>query len=491
MASDLPPDLVAAIQSGRLADAERAAHAVLAREPGHAAALNALGVVHIAAGSPRTARRPLSCAAVVAPHVALPAQNLALTFLAEGDADRARTWSARAVGLDPGMADAHATLASAERARSDLAHAWAALRRGLALAPSVPDFLTNAGNLHLDRDAFDEACVFFHRALSVAPQTGNARFQLACVALGQGRLEAGWSDYEARFLSPSAVKRRPFPHPWWRGQPLGDARLLVWAEQGLAEEIAFSSLLPAVLARTPRVTLECDPRLVPIFLRSLPGLDVRPRLTPPHPDLLAQNFHQVALGSLPRLFPSDLESVRGGPALFHPEPGRVATARDWLARLGPGPKVGIAWRSIRRDAAARRVHTAIEDWRPILATPGVVFVNLQYDDCAAEIAAAERETGARIHRMPGLDLFSDLEGTLALSSALDLAITTITTAHAFPAAAGIETWLLRPMSDYFALGHDHYPWYPRTRCFVRPAGQDWRGPLAAVAEALRRRHPDR
>jgi NAD-dependent SIR2 family protein deacetylase len=89
--------------------------------------------------------------------------------------------------------------------------------------------------------------------------------------------------------------------------------------------------------------------------------------------------------------------------------------------------------------------------------------------------------------MPGLDLFNDLEGTLALSAALDLAVCTGTSAYAFPAAAGVETWLLRPRDDYLALGQEHYPWFPNTRGFVREVGEDWQRVMEEVAAELRER----
>jgi hypothetical protein len=86
--------------------------------------------------------------------------------------------------------------------------------------------------------------------------------------------------------------------------------------------------------------------------------------------------------------------------------------------------------------------------------------------------------------MPGLDLFNDLEGTLALSASLDLTISAATSAFSFPAAAGVETWMIRFESDFFVIDENQYAWFPRVRSFSRPSGAGWSVPIAAAATAL-------
>jgi hypothetical protein len=398
----------------------------------------------------------------------------------------ARLWARRARALDPGLPDAHAAEASAERASGELDRAERALRRAISLSPSTSEFLGNAGNLRLDREVFEEARRYFRRALAVAPRSGNPRFQLACLDLCDGRLVEGWAEYEARFIPAALAQRRPFPQPEWRGETLTSGSLLVWGEQGVGDEIVFSTLLGEATDRAAHVILECDARLAPIFARSFPRLRVQPRQHPPHPALLSPTItHQLPLGSLPRLFRPSVASFSGRQSSLRPDPRRCEASRYWLAGLGDGLKVGIAWRSIRRNFATRRIHTTIEEWAPILTVPGIVFVNLQYDECGDELVLVRDRFGVTVHRHPQLDLFNDLEGAFAHASLLDLAITTGTTAYAFPAATGVETWLLTTAIDYLTQGTSYYPWYARTRCFHRPHGADWRTTMAAVGDALR------
>ena len=59
-------------------------------------------------------------------------------------------------------------------------------------------------------------------------------------------------------------------------------------------------------------------------------------------------------------------------------------------------------------------YAQLNQWGPILAAPGVQFVNLQYDECGEELREAERSFGGRIHLWNDLNLKNDQEAVAAL-----------------------------------------------------------------------------
>ena len=73
-------------------------------------------------------------------------------------------------------------------------------------------------------------------------------------------------------------------------------------------------------------------------------------------------------------------------------------------------------------ADRRSSYTRLDEWRDVLSVPGVTWVNLQYDQCDAELDAAEQEFGVRLHRWEWLDLMNDLDEVAALTAALDLVV---------------------------------------------------------------------
>jgi hypothetical protein len=131
------------------------------------------------------------------------------------------------------------------------------------------------------------------------------------------------------------------------------------------------------------------------------------------------------------------------------------------------------------------------DLAPILTTPGVFLVNLQYGDCSAEIADVRKALGVEIYQDPTVDPLQDLEAFFAQVAAMDLVVTTSnTTAHA-AGAQGIPVWIMlsRGMRTlwYWFLRHQHSVWYPSARLF-RPVGEEggwWHSVARQIGRRLR------
>jgi hypothetical protein len=120
----------------------------------------------------------------------------------------------------------------------------------------------------------------------------------------------------------------------------------------------------------------------------------------------------------------------------------------------------------------------------VLRTPGVTFINLQYGDCAEEIARAHEQFGITIHQMEGLDLKNDIDGAAALSASLDLVLSAPTAAAATAASVGAKVWFLTAGRTWPQLGTGEYPWYADTKVFWPEKFADWDRLMPDVADEL-------
>ena len=88
-----------------------------------------------------------------------------------------------------------------------------------------------------------------------------------------GRFEfaPGWELCERRYDTiPAVTLRRPFRIP--RLEERKDAkRVAVWREQGVGDQILYSTLLPELARRGTSVSVEVDKRLVAAYRRAHPG----------------------------------------------------------------------------------------------------------------------------------------------------------------------------------------------------------------------------
>jgi hypothetical protein len=135
--------------------------------------------------------------------------------------------------------------------------------------------------------------------------------------------------------------------------------------------------------------------------------------------------------------------------------------------------------------------TSLAQWGPIFAVPGAQFVSLQYDECSAELADAERRFGLTLHVFPEVDLFNDLHEAAALTRACDLVISAPTAASILAGAVGVETWQMSYGPDWQTHGMERNPWFPAMVRFERPWNVSWDETIPnigrAFAEWLRQR----
>ncbi|WP_434623017.1 tetratricopeptide repeat protein [Azospirillum sp. B2RO_4] len=365
-------------------------------------------------------------------------------------------------------------------------------RQALELHPEFVEARYNLGNALQAQGRYDEAAVCFEEALAQQPDLATATYNLSLLALLHGDLTRGWTGYERRFAAGEAMPDRRFATPRWGGQLLRGKRLLVWREQGVGDEVLFASCYPDVVAWAGGpVTIECDPRLVPLFRRSFPMATVRaesctgdafgdvPResIVPPDCDL------QIPAGDLPELLRGSLSAFEPQSPWLVPDPALVERWRERLAALGPGLRVGIGWRSQLMTADRKAAYVLLEHWGPLFAVPGLVFVNLQYGDCEAELRAAEERFGVTIHRWADLDLKDDFDGAAALTANLDLVISPAMSAGELAGALGVPVWRFGSR-DWTQLGTGVRPWFPTMRLFQPKPGEGLEATIRAMADSL-------
>jgi hypothetical protein len=324
----------------------------------------------------------------------------------------------------------------------------------------------------------------------------------ANMLIATGDLGAGWEAYEARFDPFYAEVTNFFrDEPRWSpDEDLTGKSLLVIGEQGLGDEVLFANVLPDVIEAVGpggSVTVAVEPRLVALFQRSFPAARVVRHFTgrvQHHTIRVVRDVPMgevdcwAPIGSLLRRFRTTVDAFPDRPSFLTPDPARVEHWRAVMAET-PGPKVGLLWKSLRLESSRIRFFSPFEQWAPVLATPGVTFVNLQYGDCDEELAQARDMLGLEIVQPQGINLKDDLDDLAALCCAMDLVAGPANATSNIAAACGVPTWLVSTLGAWPRLGTDRYPWYPRARVFVRPATGDWTPVMEEVATALVAKFP--
>jgi tetratricopeptide (TPR) repeat protein len=381
-------------------------------------------------------------------------------------------------------ADVWATIGATRRLLGRLDDAREAFEQVLRLANPTPAAHSDLGLVLSQLGHFDEAIGQFDAALKLDPDNDEMHAYRGYVLLSAGHLAEGWKEWERGFEEGLRGRARALETPRWT---LADAnaRVLVYREQGIGDELMFASCYPDLIAATREVVIECDPRLVSLFGRSFPGAEVRAPTIDSSGRETADDYDcAIAAGSLPQLFRRTIDQFPQRRTILTAAPKRVSAWQKLLQDAGSPPYVGIAWRSRVMTAERRQEYTHLEEWAKIFSVPHVTWVNLQYDDCEPELRLAEERFGVRLHRWHSLDLLNDLDEVASLTANLDLVVAPRSAVSMLSGALGVDTLALANRNAWPDLGTDCLPWLPAVRMvYRRPDGQ-WAPVLEAAADAI-------
>jgi hypothetical protein len=201
-----------------------------------------------------------------------------------------------------------------------------------------------------------------------------------------------------------------------------------------------------------------------VWLASLPPIDL-----------------QLPIGSLPMWLRRAREDFPLHTGYLKADLQRVAAMRQQLVALGPGLKLGIAWRGgLARTAGVQR-SLGLAQLLGALTPTGARLISLQHDATHTELTHAQEATGVMVTHWP--EAVADQDAAAALTCALDAVITVCQTQAHLTGALGQPGCVLVPRHPNwrYGLDEDSLPWYPSLHLKRQATQNDWAPALAEAA----------
>ncbi len=409
--------------------------------------------------------------------------NLSETLMSLELPDEALKAADNALRLRPDHAEAWSNRGAALIGLRQPQAAFDALNHALGIRPGLQKALANRGSVLMGLNRFAEARTDFENALTIAPDEPLMQWNLSMCQLLTGDFVAGWPAYGARWSMALKGLHPQFPQPQWDGQP-GDQRLLVWGEQGLGDQILFTSMFAEAAQRMRHVRFAVAPRLLTLYRRSFDGL----QFCTPEEAAADQAFDTyICMGDLGRFFRTRTEDFLAHRAAYlRADASRTRELRQQISQ--PGKAVcGLSWYSNNKDVG-REKSIALAALSRAFSGLDFSYVDLQYGDTDVERAEVLRSGGIAVDRVPAVDTFNDIDGLAALVDACDVIVTISNTTAHLAGALGKTVFLMLPYSigRFWCWQTDRNDalWYPNLRIFRQPAEGDWASVIGQVREAL-------
>ncbi len=395
-----------------------------------------------------------------------------------------------AANQDPNECSYWNALGAAYRRMDKLPAARKALEKGLATAQDRQDrvnLMHNLAGTYVNEGEPEKAVEWANKALELDPGNKACLFNLGLAQLELGDFANGWDNYEMGGRM-AVTWARNYSHPGrdvvnWDGSP--GKTVVVFGEQGVGDEILFAHAIPDLIKVCKSVVIECHPRLVNIFKRSFPeaeavyGTRKDEAIDWPSKHTLDA---KVPFGSLHRFFRRRADDFPVFPeGYIKPDPAQVV---QFAGKPGMGAKrVGISWIGGTRDTHVALRSMPLEHLAPILSTPNVEFVSLQYTEHAGtEVEMVRQKHGWNITHDDAMN--ADLDKLFGCIAGLDLVITVLTSNVHFAGSMGVPAWVLTPIKAPWQFTQPTMPWYPQARLYRQETSGDWAGVIGKIARDL-------
>ena len=472
---------------GRHDEAIAAAARAVEIDADSAKAHNNLGVALHEQNHLMAAFQSFKRAVEIDPEYAEAYNNMGSVFRDENHTDGAIASYRKAIALDPNLADAHNNLGSVLQRQGDWEGARGCFATALALNPEFPPALANMGTIDHRRNNQSEALTNFRKALVVDPEFAEAHFNISEVLLmTEPDMREGWEEHRWRWRKREfRLQWRDFGVPVWDGSDPAGKRIALWGEQGVGEEIMYAGMVPDLLDAGADVVVECEPRLVPLFQRSFPSVVCIARTVDPPEPVEALDFH-IPAGDLGLWYRPRADSFPKRPSYLLTDPSLRDILRSRYQDGSETPIIGLSWYSNNPEIGWEK-SVGLDDWRALLETEQVRFVDLQYGDNAVKRDALQAETGIEIIHDEEIDQLKDLDAFSAQVAAMDLVVSISNTTVHMAGALGVPTWVLLsevPLWRWFQ-GREDSPWYPSVRLIRQRQAGRWDEILGETATALK------
>ena len=414
--------------------------------------------------------------------------NLGGALIALGKFKQAITCYNKALEINPEHSEAHMNKAIALQGLKDFDQALISYEKAINIDPNYLSAYKNLGVVLQELGLFEMALAAYDRGIEIDPSDAKTRSYKGMLMLSLGQLtKNSWLDYEFRWntkeMKNSYIKTEK---PQIKSiEPYSEEKILIWNEQGIGDQIFYSSVLPEVVGRMPNSIISIDERLIPIYKRSFPKLN----FVSGNKDCSELDFEvHIPLGNCMKYFRDSLEQValNAGPYIK----SNNIEVSDIRSKIKQGNNLicGITWQS--NNATLKESKSiSLFDLLPVLEIPGITFINLQYGDVSSEILQLKNSKGIEIIEYPLIDNYHDLEGHVDLIGACDFLVGVSNSSAHIAGSLGKEMHLLYPKGKgslwYWANQFNGKNiWYPTISIYQQVDFSNWDKPIQMVRDHL-------
>ena len=428
---------------------------------------------------------------------------LGLVFLKNKLIDKAKKLFDRAINVDPKYIDSYNNLGNVYFNLEDLDKAYILFKKAYKINSQLSKTLINIGNYLSLKDKNLFAIKAYEKALINEPKNNeifsnisiayarnrdfyNAKkyydkvinkainpslnLSLSYLYLYKNQFDKGWNLFESRKETSKFLKSKDKliidQTSIAKEEAILNKKILVLREQGIGEEILFSSMYKELINLNNNISIETDKRLINIFERSFGcNLFVPDGYYSKNQEMLKKFDSLIFAGSLCSYFRKNKSNFLNKPYLIDDLKKTAEIKKDPIFNKND-LKIGLSWKSVV-SIYGKLKSLNLSDFKSLIKK-NRQFINLQYGDVDEELKQKVNQD-FDIYSFKKIDLFNDLEYLMSILKNLDVFVTVSNSTAHLASAMGVKTFLICPKksSTYFYWSNENNktPWYQNVEIF--------------------------
>jgi len=341
--------------------------------------------------------------------------------------------------------------------------------KALKINPNKNELYSNIVICYCRLKDLENAKKFYLKASKLLPKDYELHLGFAYLLLHYKQYSKAWELFDSR-LSIPRIKRMNLTHDIIKDKLTRQDvikttdKLLIIREQGVGDEILFSSIYNDLLEKFKNVKIETDTRLKQIFKRSFKKDVFYSSGYFSSNQKKINNFDRIIYaGSLTKYFRQTEENFNGSPYLITNKV-KDAEIKNQIIKLGSKSKIGISWKSVV-NIYGKLKSLQIEDFEPIFSKNRTI-INVQYGEVLDEINRVNKKD-IDIFTFSEIDLFNDFDSCLSILKNLDVFVTVSNSTAHIAGALGVPTIVICPKKSstyyYWDFDNNLTPWYKSIR----------------------------
>jgi len=343
-------------------------------------------------------------------------------------------------------------------------------KQALLVNPNNAYIYNNLAKIYFDLNNHKEAMKNSFKALEMKNNDGDIQKTISLIYLKDYDFKNGWSYFDGRldledFKEKSKYVKK-LNNKVYRSGVLNNkrAKFLIVREQGVGDEILYSSMYEDLLNDIDNTVIECDHRLLNLYKRSFPKYSEKfvSLGTITNDDEKFKKIDNIIYaGSLGRYYRKNIKDFKNN-SFLKVDKKKFEEIQKKLSIYKKKYKIGLSWKSFNNKFATDK-SLNLKDFNKIFNFSNCNIFNLQYGDVKNEIDSFNKKAENKLINMEGLDLYNDFEGIASLLKSLDVFVTISNSTAHLAGALGVKTILIKP--ENFAVFHywnqktDITPWY--------------------------------